>query len=191
MQLLKDMIKTRGEVLDGGILKVGSFFNQQIDMDLAREMGVEFAKRFKDCGVTKVLTIEASGIVMAYSAAQAMNVPMVFAKKGQSLNANGDVYSSNVVSFTRGKTYTIQIPCEYLSSDDVVLIVDDFLAMGNALLGLIGIVNAAGATVAGVGIGIEKAFQNGGDKIRGLGVRVESLARIQSMNPEEGVIFCD
>lgn len=191
MQLLKDMIKTRGEVCEGNVLKVGDFFNQQIDITLASKMGEELKKLFDNCGVTKVLTIEASGIPMACMTAQSFNVPMVFAKKTESLNVSGDVYTAKVVSYTRGKSYTINVPAAYITSEDTVLIVDDFLATGNALMGLIGIVNAAGAKIAGVGIGIEKAFQDGGDKVRNLGIRVEALAKIKSMDPEHGVVFCD
>ena len=191
MQLLKDMILEYGKVCDGDVLKVGSFFNQQIDIGLALKMGEELKNRFENCGVTKVLTIEASGIVMAFAAAQALGVPMVFAKKTQSNNVLGDVYTANVVSFTRSKSYTITVPCSYLTADDRVLIVDDFLATGNALLGLIGIINAAGAKVAGVGIGIEKAYQGGGKDIRALGIRIESLAKIAEMSPEKGIVFCD
>lgn len=190
LQLLEDMILKYGQVCDGDVLKVGFFFNQQIDMNLASEIGKELKQRFENCGVTKVLTIEASGIVMAYATAQAIGVPMVFAKKTQSNNDFGDVYTANVVSYTRGKSYSITVPCAYLSPDDKVLIVDDFLATGNALLGLIGIVNAAGAKVVGVGIGIEKAYQGGGKDIRALGIRIESLAKIAEMSPEKGVIFC-
>ncbi len=191
MQLLKDMINSYGEVCNGGVLKVGSFFNHQIDITLMSKMGEEFYNRFRNCGVTKVLTIEASGIAFACVTAQFFAVPMVFAKKGQSSNASDDAYTAEVVSFTRGKTYTISVPRQYLTADDTVLIVDDFLATGNALLGLIDIVRASGAKVAGVGIGIEKAFQDGGKIVRNMGVRVESLAKICSMSPEEGVTFCD
>ena len=127
------MILEYGKVCDGDVLKVGSFFNQQIDIGLALKMGEELKNRFENCGVTKVLTIEASGIVMAFAAAQALGVPMVFAKKTQSNNVLGDVYTANVVSFTRSKSYTITVPCSYLTADDRVLIVDDFLATGNAL----------------------------------------------------------
>lgn len=191
MQLLKDMILEYGKVCDGDVLKVGSFFNQQIDIGLALKMGEELKKRFENCAITKVLTIEASGIAMAFATAQALNVPMVFAKKTQANNNLDEVYTANVVSYTRGKSYTITVPCSFLSVDDRVLIVDDFLATGNALLGLIGIINAAGAKVAGVGIGIEKAYQGGGKDIRALGIRIESLAKIAEMSSEHGVKFCD
>ena len=191
MQLLKDMIISNGEVCEGNVLKVGSFFNQQIDITLASKMGEEFKRLFDNCGVTKILTIEASGIVMACTTAQSFNVPMVFAKKTQANNNSGEVYTANVVSYTRGKTYTITVPCSFITPKDNILIIDDFLATGDALLGLIGIVNAAGAKVVGVGIGIEKAFQGGGDKVRSMGIRVESLAKIEKMSVEDGVIFCD
>ena len=191
MRLLEEMIKTRGEVCDGNILKVGDFFNQQVDVALVSEMGKELKKLYDNCGVTKVLTIEASGIPMACMTAQFFDVPMVFAKKTESLNTSGSVYTARVVSYTRGKSYTISVPTAYITADDTVLIVDDFLATGNALMGLIGIVNAAGAKIAGVGIGIEKAFQDGGSKVRNLGIRVESLAKIKSMDPKTGVVFCD
>ena len=191
MQLLKEMINSYGEVCEGNVLKVGNFFNQQIDITLMSEMGKEFKKRFDNCGVTKVLTIEASGIAFACMTAQYFNVPMVFAKKSASLNSDDDAYTADITSFTRGRKYTITLPKAYLGSEDTVLIVDDFLATGSALFGLIDIVNASGAKIAGIGIGIEKAFQDGGKKVRAMGIRVEALAKIKSMTPGVGVEFCD
>ncbi len=181
MKLLEDRILKDGKVKEGNVLKVDSFLNHQMDIALFEEMGKEWHRLFKDDNVTKILTIEASGIGMACLAAREFNVPVVFAKKNQTKNIAGDVYTSKVVSFTHGREYDVIVSKEYLLPEDRVLIIDDFLANGAALQGLIRIANQAGATVVGAGIAIEKAFQPGGDLIRNMGVRVESLARIARM----------
>ena len=188
MQLFEDMIRTYGEVRDGDVLKVGSFFNQQVDIGLAVKIGEEFYRLFKDCGVTKVVTIEASGIVMACTTAQFFNVPMVFAKKSSALNSSGDVYAAPVRSYTRGNTYNVTLPREYLQAGERVLLVDDFLATGSALFGLLDICRQAGAEVVGIGVGVEKAFQEGGGLLRDKGYRVEALARVGTMDPKTGYI---
>ena len=188
MKFLEDKIRAEGTVLPGHVLKVGHFANHQIDITLLREMARELARLYADCGVTKILTIEASGIALAAAAALEMNVPMVFAKKNATANVSGEVYCAKVASFTHKKVYDVIVPRDYLSADDCVLIVDDFLAQGNALNGLIEIVQASGASVAGCGIIIEKGFQGGGDALRAQGIRVESLAIVESMDAETGVI---
>lgn len=189
MQLLEDMIVRHGKICEGDILRVGSFFNQQMDISLIMEMGKEFYRLFKDCHVSKILTIEASGIAIACTTAQSFNVPLVFAKKSSSANALGDAYTAEVRSYTRGSVFSVTLPKEYLSKDDNVLIIDDFLATGSAALGLVEIVRAAGASVAGIGIGIEKSYQEGAKKLRDTGCRVESLARIASMDIDKGFTF--
>ncbi|MCQ2431724.1 MAG: xanthine phosphoribosyltransferase [Clostridia bacterium] len=188
MKYLEERIRKEGIILPGNVLKVGHFVNQQIDTELLREMAKELHRLYRDEGVTKILTIEASGIALAAAVALEMGLPMVFAKKNASSNVSGDVYTSRVTSYTHHKTYDVIVPKEYLSPDDRVLIVDDFLAMGNALLGLIAIVKAAGASVAGCGIIIEKGFQEGGNILRSAGVRVDSLAIVDTMNAETGEI---
>ena len=182
---LEEKILREGEVLPGGILKVGGFLNQQIDTAFMTKMGVEGARLYKDAGVTKVLTVEASGIALAFAVAQQLNVPMVFAKKYGAANISGDVYKSSVYSFTHKQTFDIVVSKFYISSDDVVLICDDFLAKGNALNGLIHIVEQSGAELAGACIAIEKSFQGGGDLLREEGIRVESLAIIESVEGDE------
>lgn len=184
MKALEEKILKEGQVFPGEILKVGDFLNQQIDVQFLLEMGEEVNRLFKDAGVTKVLTVEASGIAVAFAVAAKMGVPMVFAKKHQSLNLAPELLKSSVFSFTHKKTYDIVVSKEYISSDDKVLIVDDFLAKGNALIGLIDLVEAAGAEVAGAAIAIEKGFQSGGEMIRRRGIRVESLAIIESMTDD-------
>ena len=190
MQLLKDRILTDGVVKEGNILKVDSFLNHQMDIDLINEVGKEFKKRFDHCPITKILTIEASGIGIACLTAQYFGVPVVFAKKTKTNNIYADVYTSKVESYTHKTTYDIVVSKEFLSPDDRVLIIDDFLAKGSALTALISLVNAAGARVAGCGIAVEKAYQKGGELVRSQGIRVESLARIKSMSVESGVEFC-
>ena len=190
MQLLEDRIRRDGIVRDGGVLKVDSFLNHQMDVPFFAEMAKEFERLYHNCGINKILTIEASGIGVACITAQYFGCPVVFAKKSKTLNIAGDVWTAKVKSFTHGKTYDVIVSRDYLTSADRVLIIDDFLANGAALQGLIDIVNQAGATLIGAGICIEKAFQPGGDLIRGMGVRVESLARIKSMSVENGVEFC-
>ncbi len=167
-----------------------SFLNHQIDVELYNEIGKEFFRLFGGENVTKILTIEASGIGIACIAGQYFNVPVIFAKKSKTKNIDGSVYTAKVESFTHGKVYDIMVAKEFLRPGDRVLLIDDFLANGAALNGLIQVVKGAGATVVGAGICVEKAFQPGGDLIRGQGIRVESLARIKSMSETEGVTFC-
>lgn len=188
MKLMEERILRDGQLLPGNVLKVDSFLNHQIDVAFICEMGKEFARLFKDEGVTKILTIEASGIGIACLAAQYFGVPVVFAKKSKTTNIFGDVYTAKVDSYTHGTTSQIIVSSRFLQPEDRVLIIDDFLANGQALNGLIEIVESAGATVVGAGIAIEKAFQPGGDLIRSRGIRVESLARIAKMD-ENGIEF--
>lgn len=190
MQLMEDKILNEGQVLPGGILKVGSFLNQQIDTAFLREVGEEISWLFDGAGVTKILTIESSGIAIAVAAGMIMDVPVVFAKKSKTANVSGDVYSTVVHSFTHNVDSNVIVGSEYLKDSDCVLLVDDFLAEGNALRGLIDLCGQAGAEVAGAAIAIEKRFQGGGDAIRAEGIRVESLACIASMD-DEHVEFCE
>ena len=190
MKLLEDRIRRDGKIRSGGVLKVDSFLNHQMDVKLFNEIGREFHRLFGDCGVTKILTIEASGIGIACVAAQFFDVPVIFAKKNKTKNIAGDVYTSKVESFTHGRVYDIIVSKEFLLPEDRVLLIDDFLANGSALQGLINLVREAGATLVGAGICVEKAFQPGGELIRGMGVRVEYLARIKSMSVENGVESC-
>ena len=182
MRLMEEKILSEGQILPGGILKVGSFLNQQIDTAFLRAMGQEIARLYAGCGVTKILTIEASGIAIAAAAAMELGVPMLFAKKHKTSNVDGSVYSTVVHSFTHGTDYTVVVSRDYLLPSDTVLLVDDFLANGAALRGLVDLCSQAGSTVAGAAIAIEKAFQGGGDALRQSGVRVESLAVIESMS---------
>ena len=182
MKALEDKIIKEGQVVSDSILKVGSFLNQQLDPVFMHEMGKEINRLFKGCGVTKVLTIEASGIAIALAAAYYMGVPAVFAKKSKSSNVAHDVLTANVKSFTRGITYEICVSSEYITKDDTVLIVDDFLASGNAICGLIELTESAGAKVAGVSVAIEKGFQKGGDELRSRGIKLESLAIVDEMS---------
>lgn len=191
MKLLEDRIRRDGKIKGGEVLKVDSFLNHQMDVSLFAEIGKEFARLYGDCGVTKILTIEASGIGIACVTAQFFGVPVIFAKKNKTRNIAGDVYTSQVESFTHGKAYDIIVAREFLQPQDKVLLIDDFLANGSALQGLVKLVRDAGATLVGAGIVIEKAFQPGGALIRGQGIRVESLARIKGMSEERGVEFCD
>ena len=189
MQLLKDRIRKDGIVRGTQVLKVDSFLNHQMDIPLIEEIGKEFLRRFADCGVNKIVTIEASGIGIACITAQFFHCPVVFAKKSQSLNIDGGVFSSVVHSFTHNKDNTVILSRKYLGPQDRVLLIDDFLANGAALEGLVDIVNQSGATLIGAGICVEKAFQPGGDRLRSQGIRVESLARVASMDEETGVHF--
>lgn len=189
MKLLEDRIRKDGTIRNCNILKVDSFLNHQLDVTLLDELGKEFHRLFKDEGVTKILTIESSGIAIAMSAAREFRIPAVFAKKNRTKNIEGEVYSAAVESFTSGITYTVIISKKFLNADDRVLIIDDFLAQGQALKGLVGMVEAAGATVVGCGIAIEKGFQDGGKTLREQGYRVESLAIVESMDPENGIVF--
>ena len=188
MQLLKERILKDGIVKPGNILKVDSFLNHQMDIELFNEMGKEWARLFADRPVTKILTVEASGIGIACVAAQHFHVPVVFAKKTQSLNIDGEVYSTKIQSFTHKKIYDVIVSKKFIKPEDHILIIDDFLANGCALEGLLQIVEDAGATVEGIGIAVEKGFQKGGDLIREKGVRVESLAIVESMDAATGEI---
>ena len=191
MKLLEERILKDGKVGEGNVLKVDSFVNHQIDVGFLCELGREFKRRFANDNVTKILTIEASGIGIACLTAQYFDVPVVFAKKTKTNNIYADVYTSKVESYTHGTTYDIVVSKEFLKPGDRILIIDDFLAKGSALKGLIELINHAGATVVGAGIVIEKAYQPGGELIRSMGIRVESLARIASMSVEDGVKFVE
>lgn len=186
MKALEEKINREGLVFPGNILKVGSFLNHQLDVDFLMEMGKEIQRLFKDEPVSKIVTIEASGIAIAVAAASHMHVPVVFAKKTKTSNLSGESYMSKVHSFTHNKDYDIVISKQFLNENDCVLLIDDFLAVGNALNGLIDIVSQAGAKLAGAAIAIEKGFQGGGDALRSRGIKVASLALIDSM--EEGRI---
>lgn len=181
MKALEEKIVREGTVLPGDILKVGSFFNQQMDVDFLMEMGREISRLFSDAGATKILTVEASGIALAVAAAADMHIPAVFAKKHKTANVSGDVYSTVVHSYTHNKDFNITVPKAYIKENDKILIVDDFLATGYAVDGLLNIIEQAGATAVGAAIGIEKGFQGGSDVLRQKGLRVESLAVIESM----------
>ncbi|MFQ9510552.1 MAG: xanthine phosphoribosyltransferase [Lachnospiraceae bacterium] len=190
MKLLQERIRKDGVVKQGNVLKVDSFLNHQMDIDLFNEIGKEFKRLFSDCPINKILTIEASGIGIACVVAQYFQVPVVFAKKTQSINIDGEVYSTKIESFTHKKVYDVIVSKKFLSEEDHVLIIDDFLANGCALDGLCDLVQSAGATIEGIGIVIEKGFQEGGERIRGRGLRLESLAIVDSMDHETGeVIF--
>ena len=183
------LFRSDGIVKPGNVLKVDSFLNHQMDISLFNDMGKEFKRLFNDTPINKILTIEASGIGIACIAAQYFdNVPVVFAKKSQTVNIDGEVYSTKIESFTHKRVYDVILSKKYLSSKDHVLIIDDFLANGCALNGLLDIAQKAGATVEGVGIAVEKGFQRGGELIRQKGIRVESLAIIESMDADSGNI---
>lgn len=186
MQLLKDRIRKDGKIKSGNVLKVDSFLNHQMDIDLFGEIGREFKERFADAEVNKILTIEASGIGIACIVAQHFHVPVVFAKKSKTKNIAGDVYTTQVESFTHGRVYDVMVSKDYLGKDDKILLIDDFLANGAALEGLAQIVKDSGAQLAGAGIVIEKGFQTGGDRLRAEGIRVESLAIVESMDEKTG-----
>ena len=188
MNFLEERIVKDGIVKEGNVLKVDSFLNHQMDIELFQEIGKEFKRRFADEEITKILTIEASGIGIACVAAEVFDVPVVFAKKTQTKNIAGDVYTTKVESFTHGRVYDIIVSKEFLGKGDKVLLIDDFLANGCALQGLIQLVTEAGATVEGIGIVIEKGFQSGGRIIRNLGYPLESLAIVESMDSETGEI---
>lgn len=188
MQLLKERIRRDGLVKHGNVLKVDCFLNHQIDISLMNEIGKEFKRRFNDVKITKILTIEASGIAVACIAAQYFDVPVVFAKKAQSINLDGESYTTKIESFTHKKTYDVIVSKKYINKDDKILIIDDFLANGCALIGLIELVKAAGASVEGIGIVIEKGFQTGGSIVRKMGIRLESLAILESMDADTGEI---
>ena len=190
MKLLEDRILKDGVIKEGGVVKIDSFLNHQMDISLINEIGREFARLFKGEKVTKILTVEASGIGIACITAQYFGVPVVFAKKSESKNLDGDIYTAPVLSFTKGKEYIIRVAKRFLSPEDRVLIIDDFLAKGKAVLGLKSIVEQAGATLVGAGICIEKGFQDGGELVRQTGVRLESLAVIKEMS-DDSLVFAD
>lgn len=191
MELLKERIRRDGKVKGTDVLKVDSFLNHQMDVELFAEIGKEFKRRFAGCEINKILTIEASGIGIDCVVAQYFHCPVIFAKKTQTKNIAGEVYTSKVESFTHGRVYDIIVAKEFLGPGDKVLLIDDFLANGAALEGLAQLVKDAGAELVGGGIVIEKAFQPGGDRLRAKGLRIEALARVQSMNEETGVTFAD
>lgn len=188
MKLLEERIQKDGIVKAGNVLKVDSFLNHQMDIALFNEMGKELKRLFADTEVNKIMTIEASGIGIACIAAQYFGVPVVFAKKSQSVNLDGDVYSTEIESFTHKRVYNVIVSKKYLSAEDKVLIIDDFLANGCAMNGLLEIVSASGASVAGIGIAIEKGFQQGGAALRARGYRLESLAIVDAMDEKTGEI---
>jgi xanthine phosphoribosyltransferase len=189
MNFLEERILKDGVVKEGNVLKVDSFLNHQMDVELMDEIGKEFHRRFADLHVTKILTIEASGIAIAYAVARCFGVPLVFAKKAKSINIDGEMYTAEVESFTHKNKNQVIVSKKFLNADDKLLIVDDFLANGCALQGLISIANMAGAEVAGIGIVIEKGFQCGGRAIRNLGYRLESLAIVDGMDAENKTVL--
>ena len=192
MQLLKDRIRKDGKIKEGNVLKVDTFLNHQMEVKLFQEIGKEFKRRFADEEITKILTIEASGIGIACVAAEVFDVPVVFAKKTQTKNIAGDVYTTKVESFTHGRVYDIIVSKEFLGKGDKVLLIDDFLANGKALEGLAELVTKSGAELVGAGVVIEKGFQVGGDIIRSKGIHLESLAIVESMDEKTGeVVFRD
>lgn len=188
MELLKEKILQEGRVLEGNILKVDSFLNHQLDIQLLNQLGKEFKRRFRDKTITKILTVEASGIAIAAITAQYFNVPVVFAKKTESRNLDKEVYEGSVYSYTKAKHYKIMVSKRYISKEDNILIIDDFLANGQAILGLKEIIDAASAKLVGVGIVVEKGFQEGGSMLRKAGISIESLAIIESMSGA-GILF--
>lgn len=188
MKALEDKIRAEGKILPGPVLKVSSFLNHQMDSDFIMELGRALAERFREDGATKILTIESSGIAIAVAAGAALHVPVLFAKKHRTSNVSGMLYQTLVHSYTHGTDYTVVVEREYLKADDRVLIIDDFLANGKAVEGLLDLASQAGAKVVGAGIVIEKGFQEGGEKLRAEGLRVESLAIIDSMD-ENGIVF--
>lgn len=184
MKALEEKIRREGTVLPGNILKVGNFLNHRLDVEFLCEMGEEIARLFKDSEINKILTIETSGIAIAMGAALHMKVPVVFAKKNKSKNVSGEVYCTEVVSFTHKNVSQVIVEKQFLKAGDKVLLVDDFLANGAALEGLIGICREAGAEIVGAAIAIEKGFQSGGERIRNMGIRVESLAIVSEMTDD-------
>lgn len=188
MQILKDRIRKDGVIKEGNVLKVDRFLNHQMDVELFAEIGKELKKRFHDCEINKILTIEASGIGIACIVAQSFGCPVVFAKKNKTKNIAGEVYTSKVESFTHGRVYDIIVSKEFLGPQDRVLLIDDFMANGKAMEGLIDLVRDSGATLEGAAVVIEKGFQPGGDRIRSKGVRLESLAIVDRMDEKTGEI---
>ena len=189
MQLLKDRILADGQLFPGNILKVDSFLNHQVDIELLNEIGKEFKRIYADAEINKILTIEASGIGIACIVAQYFGCPVVFAKKSKSINISNDFYQSDVMSYTHGNVNHVIVSKDFIGNGDKILVIDDFLAHGCALKGLIDIINTSGAELVGCGIVIEKGFQTGGEEIRKSGVRVESLAIVESMNNDTGEIL--
>lgn len=190
MKLLEDRILKDGHIGADNVLKVDSFLNHQIDVNFVCELGKEFYRLFKDENITKILTIEASGIGIACLAAQYFGVPVVFAKKAKTINIYSDTYNATVHSYTHKRDYDIVVSKEFLSKEDNVLIIDDFLAKGSALTALLMLIEKAGAKTAGAGIVIEKAYQGGGNLVRDMGIRVKSLAKIKSISKKDGIVFC-
>lgn len=190
MKLLEDRILKDGHIGADNVLKVDSFLNHQIDVSFVCELGKEFYRLFKDENITKILTIEASGIGIACLTAQYFGVPVVFAKKTKTINIYSDTYNATVHSYTHKKDYDIVVSKEFLSKEDNVLIIDDFLAKGSALTALLMLIEKSGAKTAGAGIVIEKAYQGGGNLVRDMGIRVESLAKIKSISEKDGIVFC-
>ena len=188
MKLLEERIRKDGIVKEGNVLKVDSFLNHQMDTDLFNEMGKEFKRLFAEKPINKILTIEASGIGIACIVAQHFHVPVVFAKKSQSINIDGDVYATKIQSFTHKKVYDVIVSKKYIGKEDHILLIDDFLANGCALEGFIDLVQSAGATVEGIGIAVEKGFQEGGKRIREKGIQLESLAIVDAMDSQTGEI---
>ena len=188
MKLLEDRIRKDGIIAEGGVLKVDCFLNHLMDVKLFHEMGMEFKRLFKDKPINKILTIEASGIGIACVVAECFDVPVLFAKKSQSINLSGEVYSTKVQSFTHKRVYDVVVSKKFIGPEDHVLIIDDFLANGCALQGLIQLVQEAGATVEGIDICVEKGFQDGGRIIRETGIQLESLAIVDAMDPATGEI---
>lgn len=189
MELLENIIRNEGRVYPGNILKVDSFLNHQIDVSLMDRMATGFYERYKDFSITKILTVEASGIAIACSVARFFDVPVIFAKKSKSLNLGNDLYTSRVSSYTHSEDYDISVSVRYLDNTDIVLLIDDFLAIGNAMKGLIEICDQAGAGIAGIGVCIEKAFQPGGEDLRMMGHEVMSLAIVESMSEDGTIVF--
>ena len=188
MNYIEERIRQEGIVKSGDVLKVDAFLNHQIDMDLMDQIAADFVKRFEGCNITKVLTIETSGIILAGAVARALKVPMVIARKTRSMNLEGDAYVAEFLSFNHKNIKTVVVAKKYLSQDDHVLIIDDIMANGCAMQGLISIVEDAEAEVVGCGVVIEKSFQEGADRIRNLGYRLEALAAFESLNAETGEI---
>ena len=188
MKLLKDKIVKEGKILPGNIVKVDGFLNHRVDIQMMDEIAKEFKHRFGDMGVTLILTAEASGIALATITAKEFGVPMVFAKKAKSDNIEGGLYASDIFSYTYKKKFTMIVSQEWLTADDHVLIIDDFMAKGYAMQGLVDLVNAAGATIEGIGVAVEKGFQHGGDRIREAGINIQSLAIIDKAD-ENGFVF--
>ena len=191
MKLLEDRIRKDGRILPGDVIKVDSFLNHLIDVDLVSRCADEWYEIYKGAGVTKILTIEASGIALASITATKFHVPVLFAKKTRSSNLSQKVLSTKVVSYTHGQSYDVIVSRDYITSGDRVLIIDDFLANGSALRALVTLAERAGATVVGVGIAVEKVYQNGGMDIRARGYRIDSLAKIKSIDVERGIEFCE